>query len=180
MVGVVEGLELAGVSLEIVQITELMSAEEDLVVDVVEALDNAITPRLSFRNEDDFNSHLQTGAQEQSQASWIAIGAAEGEFVVQLEVARESQSTPSMQEALYNGLIVLRPNRFERNGVAVGIDEVKSIKPNTAVKIPGTDQIQLMNNIPLHGTKAGIGYSPRSIGLLGREAVSLKNPINRP
>jgi hypothetical protein len=56
MVSVVKGFELTRGGLEIAQITELLSAEEDFVVDVVETLDDAITPRLSFGNEDDFNS----------------------------------------------------------------------------------------------------------------------------
>ena len=64
MVRVVEGLKLAAVGLEVVQTTELMSAEKDLVVDIVKVFDDAITPRFSFGDEDDFDSHLQTGAQE--------------------------------------------------------------------------------------------------------------------
>jgi hypothetical protein len=166
--------------LEIAQITELLSAEEDFVVDVVETLDDAITPRLSFGNEDDFNSQLQTGAEEEPHSSWIAIGAAEGEFIIQLEETRKSESRPSSKEALHNVLIALPADCFQCHSIATGIDEMQPIEADTTVKVAGTDQIELMNNVPLLGTKTGIGCATWTVGSLGREAVASKNPVDRP
>jgi len=180
MVSVVERLELTCAGSEVAQITEHLSAEEDLVVDVIETFDDTITPRLSFGNEDDLNSQLQTGTQEESQASWIAIGAAEREFVVQLEETRKAESSPSSKEALHNGSIVLPADRFKRHGVAVDIDEVEAIEADTAVKIAGTDQIELMNNVPPLGAKVRVWRSAGTIRSFGREAVSSKNPVDRP
>ena len=46
------------------QVMELLSTEEDLVVNVVEMFDNAVAPGLTFTDEDNFDSHAQTGLQE--------------------------------------------------------------------------------------------------------------------
>ena len=72
----------------------MLSAKEALVVSIVEAFDNAIAPRFTFRNEDNFRTDMETKADHQAKTPGIAIGTPEGQLIVELEISRDAQTLP--------------------------------------------------------------------------------------
>ena len=143
-------------------------------------LDDTVTPRFTIGDKDGLDAQLKAGAEQQAEASRIAIGASEGELIVHLEEPREPQSPPRLQKGLYNGPILLPADAFEGHGIGEGIHDMKTVEPDAAMKISRTDQIELMKDVALCGADGRIRSSSVLIASLRGEIVASKDPIDRP
>ena len=107
--------------------------------------DNAVAPRLAFRDKDDFCTHMQTKADEQAKTPGIAIGSPEGELIIDLEISGDTQSLPLGPKASAEGLIMLCGDCFKGDSITAGIDEMKAIEAISAGEVPGSNQVQLLH-----------------------------------
>jgi hypothetical protein len=180
MVLVVELLESRCFRLEHGTSWEMLSPEEAFVKGVVKALNNAVAPRFSLRDEDDFDAQQEAQPHDDAEASGVSIGATEGEFIVDLEELWYPQSSPLGQKCCTEGLCVLALKRLQGNGVAIGIDEVTSVEANAAREVPRTDKIQLVEYSWSCRLDRWIWW-PMVCSQLGKpESVSPDNPVDRP
>jgi len=167
MIVVMEVLELGKVTSKMLQATEPLLTEEELIVDVVEPFDDTVTPGFSFGDKEHLHTQLQAGSDQQAETPRIAIRSSKRELVVQLEVVGQSQTTPGGKKCLYDGLITLGRDRFQRHGITEGIDEMQAIESCSAMQIPRADEVKLMNNIRSLGPEGRIGSSPWLVSGLG-------------
>lgn len=162
------------------QRTELLWAEEVLVVGVVEVFDDTITPRFTLGDKDDFRSDMQTKADQQSKAAGMAIGTPEGEFIIDLEIPGDTQTLPLDPERSAEGIIMLGRDSFKGNGITAGIDEMEAIEANSTGEVPRADQVHLL----CHTGCPGFEFRIRRAMTPGKERstkpVARNDAIDRP
>jgi hypothetical protein len=102
------------------QRTEVLRAKEALVVGIVKSLDDTIAPRFALRDKDDFGTDMQTEPDQEAEASGVAVGALEGEPIIDLEISGH-QAPPLAQECLADGHIMLCGDCIQGNGIALQV-----------------------------------------------------------
>jgi hypothetical protein len=126
------------------QARESLSTEEAFVVGVIEAFDDPIAPRFSFRDKDDLDTSVKAEANHQAETAWITVGTSERKLVVNLEEPRHAQALPLSKKSPADRLCLLGFNDFEGHSVAIGVDKMAAVKANTAGEITGPDKVQLL------------------------------------
>lgn len=84
VVTVVEALKDWQFSFEMFEAGKLLRAQEELIIDIVELLDGAITPGFALGDEEQLHAQVQAQADKKAKASGVAVGSPKGEFVVDL------------------------------------------------------------------------------------------------
>ena len=162
------------------QRTEVLRAKEALVVGIVKSLDDAIAPRFTLRDKDDFGADMQTEPDQEAEASGVAIGAPEGELIIDLEISGDPQTLPLAQERLADGHIMLRGDCFQSNSITAGIDEMEAVEANSAREVARPHQVQLLCNPRFPRFDFRIARA-RELGQNGRaKLVQVDDAIDRP
>jgi len=102
VVPIVEAFELGQLPLQVGQGGKLLGAEKELVIDIVEFLDDAVTPGFALGNENDFHTEIQAEADKEAETAGIEIGSPKRELIVQLEITRDPQSLPGCHEGIHD------------------------------------------------------------------------------
>ncbi len=122
----------------------MLAAEEKLIVDVIEALNDPVAPGFCFRDEDRFHSEVEAQTNKQPEAVGVAVGAPEGQLIVHPEPPGDAQPLPGRHESPDNINRPLTEHGFQGHGVTEGVHDMNPIKPLPALEIAGTHQVQLV------------------------------------
>jgi len=92
---VVEEFKVLGLGSELTIAPKPLPSEESLIVGIIEALHDSITPRFSYRDEDHFDPQKQTDSKDNAKGTRVTIASPETEFVVDLEEVGNSHGLPA-------------------------------------------------------------------------------------
>jgi hypothetical protein len=147
MIPVVEELKVLGLRSEMSVTPKPLGPKESSIIRIIEAFHNSITPRFSYRDEDDFDPHQQTEPEDNTKGMGITIASPKAEFVVDLEKVWDPHGLPAADQAQSHGLVVFVSLRMERDPVAVEIDNVERIETAIVLDISGAHEIRLMDMV---------------------------------
>ena len=147
MIPVVEELKVLGLRSEMSVTSEPLGSEESSIIGIIEAFHNSITPRLSHRDKDNFDSHQQTESEDEAKGSGITIASSKAKPVVDLEKVWDAHSLPAADQAQSHGLVVFVPLWMKKDPVAVEIDNVERVEAAIVFDISWTHQIRLMDMV---------------------------------
>jgi len=125
MVFIMEELEVLGLRSEVAVAPKPLSSEESLIVRIIEALNDSITPRFSNGNENHFDPQQQTESEDSAKRARIAIAPAEAKFVVELKKVGKAHRPPTADQAQSHGLIVFSALGMEEDSVTVEIHNIE-------------------------------------------------------
>lgn len=180
MMFVVEALKDPEFAAEMRQGSEVLGAKEALVVRVVKSFDNAITPGFAFRDEDDFDSKMQTEPDQEAKASGVAIRPPEGKLIVDLEISGDPQTLPLVHESPADGHIMLCEDGIQGDGITADIDEMEAVETNSVREIARPHQVQLLCHARLRRFDFRITRA-WELWQDGRaKLVSMDNAVDRP
>lgn len=180
MLGVVESFESRQFFSEMLKTLKPLASKKELLIDVVEAFHNPVTPRLCFRDEDWFHTQVEAQANEQTEAAGIAVGASEGKLVVHLEHLGYTQPLPSRHDSLNDISRPLAGCCLQCHSVTEGIDKMDSVEPLTALEVSRTHQVQLVDAVGSLGKYRGIGCFTGHVSGLDHQPVPLEDSVDRP
>lgn len=158
----------------------MLAAEEELIIDIIEALNDPVAPGFCFRDKDRFHTQVEAQSNEEPEAAGVTVGASEGQLIVHLEPPGDAQPLPGRHESLDDINRPLAEHGLQRHSVTEGIDEVDSVEPLSALEIARTHQVQLVKIIRLPEKHGGIRLSLGDINRLDHQAVPFEDPVNCP
>jgi len=123
---------------------------------IVELLDDAVPPWLGRWNEPEMDPVAQAEPDKRPHAPWVGRASVEGQLIVRLKVLGNPHTQPDRINSLQNALCRFRGQRLYSAPVDRGIDGMKTVEPDGAGKVTGTDQINLMGLIGQKRRKLGI------------------------
>lgn len=180
VVTVVEAFELGQLSLQVKQGEELLGTEKELVVDIVELLNDTVTPGFTLGDKDNLHSQIQAEADKQAEAAGIEIGSPKRELIVELEIARDPQSLPGCHEGIHDLDVPLTGEGFKGHGIAKGINEVSPVEALFAFEVARADQVELMDVIGLGKFQSGIRGGAGVVGGFVHQALAFEDAVNGP
>jgi hypothetical protein len=125
MIPVMEELKVLGLRSEMSVTPKPLGPKESSIIGIIEAFHNSITPRFSYRDEDNFDPHQQTEPEDDAKGARITIASPKAEFVVELEKVWDPHGLPAANQAQSHGLVVFVSLWMEKDPVAVEIDNVE-------------------------------------------------------
>jgi hypothetical protein len=147
MIPVVEELKVLGLRSEMSVTPKPLSPKESSIVGIIKAFHNSITPRFSYRDEDNFYPHQQAEPEDEAKGSGITITSPKTESVVDLEKVWDSHGSPAADQAQSHGVVVFLSLWMEKDPVAVEIDNVERVEPAIVLDIPWAHEICLMDMV---------------------------------
>ncbi len=147
MIPVVEELKVFGLRSKMSVIPKPLGPKESSIIGIIKALYDSITPRFSYRDEDNFDPHQQTEPEDEAKGSGITIASPKAEFVVDLEKVWNPHGLPGADQAQSHGLVVFPSLWMEKDPVAVEIDHIERIETAIVLDISWTHQIRLMDMV---------------------------------
>lgn len=147
MIPIVEELKVLGLRLELSVTPKPLGSEESSIIGIIEALHNSITPRFSFRDEDNFDPHQQTEPEDDAKGSGVTIASPKAKLVVDLEKVWDPNGLPAADQAQSHGLVVFASLGMKKDSMAREIDNVERIETATVLDISGAHEICLMDMV---------------------------------
>jgi hypothetical protein len=151
MVSVMEEFKVLGLGSELTIATKPLPSEESLIIAVIEALHDSITPRFSYRDKDHFDAQKQTESEDEAKGTRVAIAPPKAEFVVDLEEVWNPHGFPATDQAQSHGLIVFGSLGMEKDTVAVEIHDIERIEPSISLDISGSKEVCLLDMVDSQG-----------------------------
>jgi hypothetical protein len=151
MVSIMEEVEILRLGFEMPIASKPLGPEESSIIGIIEAFHNSITPRFSYRDEDNFDPHQQTEPEDETKGSGVTIASPKAEFVVDLEKFWNPHGLPAADQAQSHGLVVFLSLWMEKDPVAAEIDNVERIETAIVLDISWTHEIGLMDMIDFQG-----------------------------
>jgi len=145
MVLVVKELKILGLGSELAITPKPLPSKKLSIVGVIEAFHDSITPRFSYGDEDDLDTHHQAESQNDAKGTRVAIASTEAEFVVELEKVWNTHRLPAAEQAQRYGLVVFPSLGVEKDSVAGAIDDIERMEASIVLDVPGTQEICLMD-----------------------------------
>jgi hypothetical protein len=99
MVSIMEEFEVLGLGSEVTIATKPLPSEESLIIGIIEALHDSITPRFSYRDKDHLDPQKQTESEDDAKGTRVTIASSKAEFVVDLEKVGNSHGFPATDQA---------------------------------------------------------------------------------
>lgn len=122
-----------------------MSAKEPFVVGVIEPFHNAVTPRLSDRDEDRMNTVAQAEADDHPHGPGIPVAAPEVQRVVQLQVIRDSHGLPTAQKTLADVGILFCSLSLGVDFMAEQVNNIQRIESTVIFDVARPHQVHLVD-----------------------------------
>ena len=132
--------------------------EELLFVVVVKFLDHTVSPGFSHWDEPQLDSEMKAQADQGAHPAGISMTAGVGQFIVDLEVFRDTQPQPDGPEPVDNVLGILSGERFNATSACGDIDHILAVKPDRSSKKARPHKIRLMGLIRSARGQSWIGY----------------------
>jgi hypothetical protein len=151
MVSVMEELKVLGLGSQVTIAAKPLPSEESLIVAIIEALHDSITPRLSYRDKDHFDAQKQTESEDDAKGTRVTIASPEAELVVDLEEIRNSHGLPAADQAQGHGLVVFGSLGMEKDTVTVEIHDIERIEPAISLDISGAKEVGLLDIVDPQG-----------------------------
>ena len=114
MISIMEDLKVLGLGSEVTIAPKPLGSEESSVISIIKALHSSITPRLSYRYEDHFDSQQKTEFEDDAKIARITIAPTKTELVVDLKKVGYPYGFPAADQALSHGLVVFSFGGGER------------------------------------------------------------------
>jgi len=160
MVSVMEEFKVLGLRSEMAIAAKPLPSEKSLIVAIIEALHDSITPRFSYRDKNHFDPQKQTESEDDAKGPRITIASSEAELVVDLQKIGDSHSLPATDQAQSHSLIVFGSLGMEKDTVAVKIHDIERIETPISLDISGPKEVRLLDIVESHGLcEIGIFYS---------------------
>ena len=99
MVSIVEELKVLGLGSQVTIATKPLPSEESLIIAIIEALHDSITPRFSYRDKDHFDTKKQAESEDEAKGTRVTIASSKAEFVVDLEKVGNPHGFPATDQA---------------------------------------------------------------------------------
>ena len=145
MVLVVKELKVLGLGSQVTIAAKPLPSEKSLIVAIIEALHDSITPRFSYRDKDHFDPQKQTESEDEAKGTRVTIASPKAEFVVDLKEVWNPHSPPAADQAQGHGLIVFGSLGMEKDTVAVEIHDIERIEPAISLDISGSKEVRLLD-----------------------------------
>jgi hypothetical protein len=138
-------LKIPGLGSEVTVTPEPLDSKETAVISVIKAFDRSITPRLSNRDKDSFDSQSKTEPENNSKRSRVTVAPAESQLVVELEKIGHSQSLPASDQPLSDGLIALGSLGMKKDAMTAEIHDIERKEATIVLDIARPHQIGLVD-----------------------------------
>ena len=145
MIPVVEELKVLGLRSEMSVTPKPLGPKESSIIGIIKAFHNSITPRFSYRDEDNFDPHQQTEPEDEAKGPGITIASPKAESVVDLEKVWDPHGLPAADQAQSHGLVVFLSLWMEKDPVAVEIDNVERVETAIVFDVSWAHEICLMD-----------------------------------
>jgi hypothetical protein len=145
MVSVMEEFKVLGLGSQVTIAAKPLPSEKSLIVAIIEALHDSITPRLSYRDKDHFDAQKQTESEDEAKGTRVTIASPKAEFVVDLKEIWNSHGLPAADQAQGDGLIVFGSLGMEKDPVGVEIHDIERIEPSISLDISGSKEVRLLD-----------------------------------
>ena len=145
MVLVMKELKILGLGSELAITPKPLPSKKLSIVGVIEAFHDSITPRFSYRDEDNLDTHHQAESQNDAKGTRVAIASTETEFVVELEKVWNTHRLPAAEQTQRYGLVVFPSLGGEKDSVTGAIDDIERMEASIVLDVPGTQEICLMD-----------------------------------
>jgi hypothetical protein len=153
-------LKIPGLGSEMTVTPKPLNSKETLVIGFIKAFDRSITPGFSNWNEDSFDPQRETDSENDSKRPRVTVAPAESQFVVELEKVGHSQSLPTSDQPMGNGLIVFGSLGMKKDAMTVKIHDIEGKEAAIVLDITGAHQIGLMDIVASQGVpEIGIRHS---------------------
>jgi hypothetical protein len=160
MVFVMEELKVLGLRSEVAIAPEPLGAKESPVIGIIEALDDSITPRFSYRNEDYLDPQQETESEDNPKGTRITIAPTKTELVVDLKKVGDSYGLPAADQAQSHGLVVFSSLRVKKDSVAVEIHDIERIEAAIVFDVSWPNEVCLMDVVDPQGfSEIGVLHS---------------------
>lgn len=153
MVSVMEEFKVLGLGSQVTIAAKPLPSEKSLIVAIIEALHDSITPRFSYRDKDHFDAQKQTESEDEAKGTRVTIASPEAEFVVDLEEIWNSHSPPAADQAQGHSLVVFGSLGMEKDAVTVEIHDIERIKPSISLDISGPKEVRLLDIVESQGLR---------------------------
>jgi hypothetical protein len=160
--------------------SKLLGTEKKLVVDIVELLNDTVTPGLTLGDEDHLHPQIQAEANKEAEAAGIEIGSPKREFIVELQVVGNSQPLPGTHEGLDNLDVALARHSAKGRGVAEGVDEMGTIETLFAFEVAGADEVELMDLIRSADCQSWIRGATGTVNGDVHQTLALEDAVDGP
>jgi hypothetical protein len=147
MVSVMEEFKVLGLGSQVTIAAKPLSSEKSLIVAIIEALHDSITPRFSYRDKDHFDTQKQTESEDDAKGTRVTIAPPKAEFVVDLEEIWNSHGLPAADQAQGHGLIVFGSLGMEKDTVTVEIHDIERIETAISLDISGSKEVRLLDMV---------------------------------
>ena len=99
MVSVMEEFKVLRLGSQVTIAAKPLPSEKSLIVAIIEALHDSITPRFSYRDKDHFDPQKQTESEDEAKGTRVTIASSKAEFVVDLEKVGNPHGFPATDQA---------------------------------------------------------------------------------
>jgi len=147
MISIMEDLKVLGLGSEVTITTEPLGSEESSVIGIIKALHDSITPRFSYRDEDQFDPQPQTEFEDNTKRTGVTIAPSETEFVVDLEKIGHAHGLPAADQAQGYGLVVFSSLGVKKDPVAVKIHDIERIETPIVLDVSWPKEVRLMDGV---------------------------------
>jgi hypothetical protein len=147
MISIMVELEVLSLRSEMAIAPKPLGPEESSVVSIIKAFHHSITPRFSYRNEDNLDPQQQAEFQNDAKGTRVTIASSKTEFVVYLEKVWNSHSLPAAEQAQSYGVVVFPSLGVKKDSMAGAIDDIERIETPVVLDVSGTHEIRLMEMI---------------------------------
>jgi hypothetical protein len=130
---------------------EPLPPKELVVVGVIEALHDSITPRFSNRDEYRCYAVEQTEPDDNTKRPGMPDTPPEAQLIVQLQEVRHSHRLPAPRQTLCNLVVLLCPLSLNVYPVATDIDYVERVKLSIMLDVTRANEIRLMDVVDAKG-----------------------------
>jgi len=151
MMSIMEELKVLGLGSEVTIAMKPLGSEESSVIGIIKALHNSITPRFSYRDEDQFDPQQKTDSENNAKRTGVTIAPSETEFVVELEKIGHAHGPPAVDQAQSYGLVVFSSLGVKKDSVAVKIHDIERIEATIVLDVPWSKEVRLMDVVDPQG-----------------------------
>ena len=132
---------------QMLHIPKTLTAEEELVIDVVEPLHNPLRHGSASGMKNHFHPKIQAEANKQAQAAGIAVRSAKRQFVIDLQTAGNTQPLPGAPHGLNNMRVSLACRCRQGHRITTGVDDMDAVQPTASLQVSRAHQIELMHGV---------------------------------
>ena len=160
MVLVMKELKVLGLGSELAITPKPLPSKKLSIVGVIEAFHDSITPRFSYRDEDNLDTHHQAESQNDAKGTRVAIASTETEFVVELKEVGDAHGFPATDQALSDCSVVFAPLGMDKDPVTVKVDHMERIEAAVVFDIARSQQVGLVDVVaPQRLPEVGVFHS---------------------